>query len=109
MGGNHQACRNWGPAQAFLLPIRAFFGNTKLMDVEVSLRIPNMKVRALDENGYPIDHSAVRFKKMVTVPSVPKAGASLQLTTRAGKPFEAKVVRSDWEEERGLFVVSCQY
>ena len=79
------------------------------MDVEVSLRIPNMKVRALDENGYPIDHSAVRFKKMITVPSVPKPGESLQLVTRSGKPFEAKVVRSDWEEERGLFVVSCQY
>jgi hypothetical protein len=79
------------------------------MDVEVSLRIPNMKVRALDENGYPIDHSGVRFKKMLTVPAMPKPGESLELTTQAGKPFEAKVVRADWEEERGLFVVSCQY
>lgn len=85
------------------------FENTKLMDVEVSLRIPNMKVRALDESGYPIDHSTVRFKKMITVPSVPKSGESLELTTRVGKPFEARVVRSDWEEERGLFIVSCQY
>src|SRR5215212_8490947 len=83
--------------------------DTKLMDVEVSLRIPNMKVRALDENGYPIDHSSVRFKKMMTVPAMPKAGESLELTTRFGKPFEAKIVRSDWEEERGLFIVSCQY
>ena len=39
------------------------------MDVEVSLRIPNMKVRSLDENGYPLDHSSVRFKKMMTVPA----------------------------------------
>jgi hypothetical protein len=79
------------------------------MEVEVSLRIPNMKVRALDEHGYPIDNSAVRFKKLLTVPSLPKPGESLQLTTRAGKPFEARVTRSDWSEDRSLFVVSCQY
>ncbi len=79
------------------------------MEVEVSLRVPNMKVRALDENGYPIDHSAVRFKKMIVVPSIPKPGESLSLTTRTGGAFASKVVRSDWNEGRNLFVVSCQY
>jgi hypothetical protein len=79
------------------------------MEVEVSLRIPSMKVRALDEHGYPIDHSALRFKKLVTVATMPQPGDSLQLTTRSGKPFEAKVTRADWNEERGLFVVACQY
>ena len=79
------------------------------MDVEISLRIPNMKVRALDEHGYPIDNSSVRFRKLISVPSIPKPGDSLQLTTRAGKPFEAKVVRSDWSEDRSLFIVACQY
>ena len=78
------------------------------MDVEVSLRIPNMKVRTLDENGYPIDHSSVRFKKRVTVPAIPKPGESLQLATRSGRTLAATVTRADWEEERGLFVVSCQ-
>lgn len=68
-----------------------------------------MKVRALDEQGYPIDNSSVRFKKLITVPSLPKPGESLELTTHAGKPFEAKVVRADWSEDRSLFVVSCQY
>jgi len=71
--------------------------------------VPNMKVRALDENGYPIDHSAVRFKKMIVVPSIPKAGESLSLTTRTGGAFVSKVVRADWNERRNLFVVSCQY
>jgi hypothetical protein len=79
------------------------------MEVEVSLRVPNMKVRALDENGYPIDHSAVRFKKMIVVPSIPKPGDALPLTTRNGGTFASKVVRSDWNEGRNLFVVSCQY
>ena len=36
-------------------------------EVEVSLRVPNMKVRILDENGYPIDHANVRFRKMIQV------------------------------------------
>lgn len=67
-----------------------------------------MKVRALDENGYPIDHSMVRFKKMLAVPSVPKPNDMLTLTS-SGRSFEAKVVRSDWSEDRGLFIVACQY
>ncbi|HEY6359481.1 MAG TPA: hypothetical protein VIX63_00185 [Vicinamibacterales bacterium] len=79
------------------------------MEVEVSLRVPNMKVRALDENGYPIDHSAVRFKKMITVPSIPKPGETLSLSTRTGGAFASKVVRADWNEGRNLFVVSCQF
>ena len=77
--------------------------------VEVSLRIPNMKVRALDEDGYPIDHSSVRFKKLVSVPAIPKSGDSLQLTTGSGRTLESIVQRSDWHEERELFVVACQY
>src|SRR5688572_3628966 len=79
------------------------------MDVEVSLRIPNMKVRALDEHGYPIDHSTVRFKKVVTVPAIPKPGEPLQLETRSGKMLAATVTRADWSEDRALFVVACQY
>lgn len=77
--------------------------------VEVSMRIPNMKVRPLDEHGYPIDHSVLRFKKIIAVDMIPKSGESLHLTTRSGAPFEAKVTRVDWNEERGLFVVACQY
>ena len=78
-------------------------------EVEVSLRVPNMKVRALDEHGYPIDHAQVRFKKMIQVPAIPKPEEMLELTTRSGKPFQAKVVRADWNEDRALFIVSCQY
>lgn len=68
-----------------------------------------MKVRALDENGYPIDHSAVRFRKVISVEAIPKAGETLQLETSSGRTLEARVVRSDWHESRELFVVSCQY
>ena len=68
-----------------------------------------MKVRALDEHGYPIDHSAVRFKKMVSVPAIPKPGESLPLETSSGRVLESTVVRSDWSEDKGVFVVACRH
>jgi hypothetical protein len=79
------------------------------MEVEVRLRVPNMKVRALDENGYPIDHSSVRFRKVLELPKVPKPEEPLELMTSSGRVLPARVVRSDWNEGRGLFVVSAQY
>ena len=78
------------------------------MPVEVRLRVPNMKVRALDDNGYPIDHSSMRFRKVVEVPKIPKPDEMLDLTTQSGRVLQARVVRADWNEDRGLFVLSCQ-
>jgi hypothetical protein len=78
-------------------------------EVEVSLRVPNMKERALDENGYPIDHASVRFRKLINVPAIPKPDETLELTTRSGITLPARVVRADWIETRELFVLSCQY
>lgn len=77
--------------------------------VEVRLRVPNMKVRALDENGYPIDHSSMRFRKVIEVPTIPKPDDMLELTTSSGRTLQAKVVRADWNEDRGMFVLSSQY
>jgi hypothetical protein len=68
-----------------------------------------MKVRALDEHGYPIDHANVRFRKMIHVAAIPKPDQTLELDTRSGKVIQARVVRADWIESRELFVVSCQY
>jgi hypothetical protein len=78
-------------------------------EVEVSLRVPNMKVRVLDETGYPIDHANVRFRKMIQVQSIPKPEETLQLTTRSGKTLTARVVRAVWHESRELLVLSCHY
>jgi hypothetical protein len=79
------------------------------IEVEVNLAIPRVKVPVKDENGYPIDNGSVRFTKTIEVSSIPKPGAPLQLTTSAGHEFECTVTRSDWHEERGLFVLSCKY
>jgi hypothetical protein len=68
-----------------------------------------MKVRALDENGYPIDHSSMRFRKVIEVPRIPRPGDVLDLMTSSGRALRATVVRADLDEPRGLFVVACQY
>ncbi|MBA2301345.1 MAG: hypothetical protein H0W08_01775 [Acidobacteria bacterium] len=79
------------------------------MPVEVRLRVPNMKVRALDESGYPIDHSAMRFRRVMELPRVPKPEEPMEFTTSSGRVIQARVVRADWSESRGMFLVSCQY
>jgi hypothetical protein len=68
-----------------------------------------MKVRALDENGYPLDHSELRFRKTIEVPKLPKPNETVELMTSSGRVLQATVVRADLNEERGLFVLSCQY
>src|SRR4249920_4206799 len=60
----------------------------KSIEVEVNLRIPRMKVPSLDEKGYPIDNSLIRFTKKITVPAIPKPGEMLQLTMSDGRGFD---------------------
>jgi hypothetical protein len=79
------------------------------MQVEVRLRVPNMKNRVLDEKGYPIDHSSMRFRNVIEVPRIPKPSETLDVPTSSGRTLPTKVVRADWEETRGLFILSCQY
>jgi hypothetical protein len=78
-------------------------------EVEIRLRVPNMKVRVLDENGYPIDHSAMRFRRVIDVPAIPKAGEALDLATQSGTIIKSTVVRADWDEGSSRFVIACQY
>ena len=68
-----------------------------------------MKVRALDANGYPIDHASMRFRKIIEIPKHPRVEDRLELTTSAGRTLQAVVNRVDLDEPRALFVLSCQY
>ena len=68
-----------------------------------------MKVRALDQNGYPIDATSPRRCSTGRVPRMPRAGDVLELTTASGRTLQATVARSELDEPRGLFVLSCQY
>jgi hypothetical protein len=79
-------------------------------EIEVNMRVPTLTVRAPNEPDRRIDNSAVRFIKRIEVDVLPKAGEVLSLSTDGGKTtFECTVTRSDWHEEKGLFVVACTY
>ena len=77
--------------------------------IEIRLRVPrNSKAPLLDDSGYPLDTASVRFRRLMTVPAVPKAGESIDLVA-GGRTLPATVVRADWSDADGLFVVACQY
>ena|SRR5688572_33449429 len=76
--------------------------------VEISLRIPSLRVKREDK-AETISNSDVRFTKRVELDSIPKAGAVLMMSMSAGEPFECETVRSDWHEDKNLFVVTCRY
>jgi hypothetical protein len=77
--------------------------------LEIRLRVPkNSKVPLLDENGYPLDMAGVRFRKLITVPAIPKAGDAIELTA-GGRVLPATVVRADWSHSDERFIAACQY
>jgi hypothetical protein len=68
-----------------------------------------MKERPKDPSGYPMDFAELRFRKVIELDAFPHAGDRLELTTRTGPVINSNVVRVDIDEERQLFVLSCQY
>jgi hypothetical protein len=79
------------------------------IELEVNLRIPNAKIRIRDEQGYPIDHTSVRFIKRITVPSIPKTGTIIPLATAAGTTLRAEILGTTWSEERSVLILFCRY
>jgi len=74
------------------------------------MRVPTLTVRAPNEPDRRIDNSAVRFTRRIAVPNLPKPGEVLSLSADGGKTtFDCTVTRSDWSEEKGLFIVACTY
>jgi hypothetical protein len=78
--------------------------------VEVSLRIPSLRVR---RDGFDaaetIANGDRRFSRHLEVEGVPKTGEVLQVPVGADTTFPCEVVRSDWHEEKNMFVVACRY
>lgn len=79
-----------------------------VMDVEIALRIPTLKLNDGDEPKR-VDNTHVRFKKIIQVPAFPPPGSTLQLTAGPNLVFECTITRADWHEEKQLFVLSCKY
>jgi hypothetical protein len=77
--------------------------------IEVRLRVPqNRKAPLRDDSGYPLDTANVRFRKVMEVAAIPKAGESIDLVAE-GQTLRATVVRTDWSDADDRFVVACQY
>ena len=77
-------------------------------DIEVNMKIPSLTVRS-DGTTRKIDNGSLRFIKRMTLNAVPKPGESFQVSTRAGAPFECTVTRTEWDDAKNIFVVSCSY
>jgi hypothetical protein len=68
-----------------------------------------MKVRALDSAGLPIDHSSMRFRRVVDIAQYPRVGDVLDLPTISGRTLHGIVRHVELDEPRSLFVLSCEY
>jgi hypothetical protein len=78
--------------------------------VEISLRIPSLRVRREGKEApETIANNDVRFGKRVELKAIPKPGDILTMTVSSGGTFECDVVRSDWQHDKNIFVISCRY
>jgi hypothetical protein len=77
--------------------------------VEISLRIPSLRLKREGADPETIANSDVRFSKQVDVAAVPKPGEVLAMTVSSGESFDCEVVRSDWHDDKNMFVVACRY
>ena len=77
---------------------------------EISLRVPSLRVkREGKDTPETISNSDVRFVKRIEVEKIPKADTVLVMEVASHPSFECVVVRSDWHEDKNLFVIACQY
>ncbi len=77
--------------------------------MEVNLRIPNPRTRALNDQGYPIDYASFRFIKLVTVPSIPKTGTVMTLTAGSETTLGVEILGTKWSDEKSVLVLFCKY
>jgi len=78
--------------------------------VEISLRIPSLRIRREGKEApETIANGDVRFGKQVELEAIPRPGDVLTMMVSSGGTFECDVVRSDWQHDRNMFVISCRY
>ena len=78
--------------------------------LEISLKIPSLRVRREGKDALEtIVNSDVRFAKHVQIEGVPKPGDVLTMTVGTDGSFQCNVMRSDWHDDRSMFITSCQY
>jgi hypothetical protein len=78
--------------------------------IEISLRIPSIRVRLPGKDAAEtIANSDVRFTKHLEIATIPKPGDVLTVTVASGGAFACEVVRSDWHDDKNMFVIACRY
>lgn len=78
--------------------------------VEISLKIPSLRVRREGkEDPETIPNGEVRFSKRIELESIPKTGEILKMQVGSGGSFECEVSRSDWRDDKNIFVIACRY
>jgi hypothetical protein len=78
--------------------------------VEISLRIPSLRARREgQENPVTIANDGVRFIKHVELEAAPQRGDVLTMTIGSGGTFQCEVVRSEWHDDKNMFVTACRY
>jgi len=78
--------------------------------LEISLRIPSLRVRREGKDQpETIANSDIRFIKQIELDAVPKPGQILTMKVGNGGSFECEVVRSDWHDDKNMFVAACRY
>jgi len=78
------------------------------VDVEINLRVPSLTVKSTGaESSRTINNSGNRFRRMITLPGMPKVGDALQVTAGADTMLDCVVTRVDWNDDRAIFIVSC--
>lgn len=78
--------------------------------VEVRLKIPSLRVdRERTDAQSKIANGDVRFIKQVALDGIPQKGDVLTMTMASGATFPCEVVRSDWHDDKNMFVIACRY
>ncbi len=78
--------------------------------LEISLRIPSLRVRREGQEALEtIVNTDIRFTKQIELDAVPKVGDVLTMTVGSGGTFQCEVVRSDWRDDKNMFVAACRY
>lgn len=78
------------------------------LTVAINLRIPSLSIET-DAGKKKISHDHVRYLKVLELPALPKPDERLTLSTSSGVPLPCVVGRTDWDEAREMFIVTCRY
>src|SRR5262245_4493333 len=77
--------------------------------VEISLKIPSLRLPAGVNPAQTIANDDVRFSKQIELERIPKPGDVLDMSVYSGGTFACTVVRSDWHHDKNCFVIACRY